>query len=156
VKRMTDEPKNDGNSSESELKSVQQELSCGAVLLTPDGRALLVKNRQGNIGFPKGHREAGETEEETALREIAEETGLSARLIGGFRQEYRYFPAPGVLKTAVYFLGVIEENASPEALPGEIGGVWLLPGKEARQALTYPADKSILDLALSWEKENLI
>ena len=59
----------------------------------------------GHWSFPKGHVEAGETERQTALREVKEETGLSIRLYDGFRESVEYFPQAGVKKQVVYFLG---------------------------------------------------
>ena len=56
------------------------ENSCGAVVfrdIRGEVRYLLIKNkRSAHWGFPKGHIEPGETKEETALREVLEETGL--------------------------------------------------------------------------------
>ena len=52
------------------------EKSCGAVLFTTEKgikKFLLVESNY--FGFPKGHVEENETEQETALREIKEETG---------------------------------------------------------------------------------
>ena len=81
----------------------------------PVGRCFSVKPRRGRpfcsfatsteaIGlFPKGHMEPGETEEETAKREIREETGLLVRLDPGFRRSVRYSPKPGVDKDVIYF-----------------------------------------------------
>ena len=62
------------------------EHSSGAVLYTEEQgeiRYILVQERNGNWGFPKGHIEAGESRRQTALREIREETGLA------------FFPAQG-------------------------------------------------------------
>lgn len=88
------------------------EKSCGAVLYRRRGEKiefLLILNRKpgaaGHWGFPKGHVEPGETETETACREIREETGLAVRLDQGFRAVSRYSPRSGVEKDAVYFLG---------------------------------------------------
>ena len=56
------------------------EHSSGAVLYTEEQgeiRYILVQERNGNWGFPKGHIEAGESRRQTALREIREETGLA-------------------------------------------------------------------------------
>ena len=67
------------------------EYSCGAVVFTRiDGvpHYLLIRQNdqsEGCHGFPKGHMEPGETEAQTALREIWEEVGLRVRLIEGFR-----------------------------------------------------------------------
>ena len=44
--------------------------------------------------FPKGHVEKKETEEETALREIKEETGLKVALDTAFRKMVTYLPSP--------------------------------------------------------------
>ena len=66
------------------------EKSCGAVVFTrinSEIKYLLIRNLTGIYGFPKGHVKQGETEEETALREIFEEVGLSVKLLPGFRSE---------------------------------------------------------------------
>lgn len=52
-------------------------VSCGIVLLDPDGRVLLAHATGTNHwDIPKGHGEVGETHAEAALREMVEETGL--------------------------------------------------------------------------------
>ena len=64
------------------------EKSCGAVVYTEDGtdrKYIIIRSTGGHYGFPKGHVEKGESEEETALREVEEETGLRVELIPGFR-----------------------------------------------------------------------
>ena len=67
---------------------MKKERSCGAVVYKREyDRTLFLLERmvQGHISLPKGHMEAGETEEETARREIREETALELgklRLIG--------------------------------------------------------------------------
>lgn len=88
---------------------MQYEKSCGAVVFTRvngEIRYVLAQNLEGYYGFPKGHVEAGETEIETALREIREEVGLSPQLIEGFRtcDEHPIPKKPGVIKQVVYFL----------------------------------------------------
>ena len=91
------------------------EYSCGAVVYTvKDGEIqyVIIESRKGIHGFPKGHREAGETEEETALREIHEEVGLDVSLIPGFRTEDEHpIPMkPGVIKHITYFLAAYEKQ----------------------------------------------
>lgn len=86
------------------------EKSCGAVVFTRSNnkiRYLLIRNLAGIYGFPKGHAELGETEEETALREVFEEVGLTITLVPGFRSEDEH-PIPqkeNTMKHIVYFLG---------------------------------------------------
>ena len=69
---------------------MKKEKSCGAVVYRmEDGspEILLIKHRNGgHWAFPKGHVEKNETESETALREIQEETGLAVDLDTGFRE----------------------------------------------------------------------
>lgn len=86
---------------------MQSEKSCGAIVFTKsleEYTFLIIQHLAGHYGFPKGHVEAGETEEQTALREIYEETGLQVTLLEGFRVEDHYFVKQHVSKTVVYFL----------------------------------------------------
>ena len=54
------------------------ERSCGAVVATEkDGVRYYVLVKGSYVGLPKGHMEPGESERETALREVREETGLT-------------------------------------------------------------------------------
>ena len=67
------------------------EISCGAIVFTNENNVrkyVIIRGvgmYQGFCGFPKGHMEAGETERETALREVKEETGLDVVLYDDFR-----------------------------------------------------------------------
>lgn len=84
-----------------------KEKSCGAIILKTDGditKALVVKQTNGNWSFPKGHVEKGETEEETAIREVKEETGLDIEITENFRKMITYSPKEGILKDVVFFL----------------------------------------------------
>lgn len=82
--------------------------ACGAVIYRKDqGRVLflILKHASGNHwSLAKGHMEPQETEVQTALREIDEETGLKVKLKPGFREAIRYSPSPDVEKTVVFFL----------------------------------------------------
>ena len=86
------------------------EKSCGAIVFTRmnnEIKYLLIRNLEGIYGFPKGHIEQGETEEETALREVFEEVGLSVKLLPGFRyvDEHPIPQKENTIKQIVYFLG---------------------------------------------------
>ncbi len=85
------------------------EKSCGAVvyrrLSANNIKILLVKNHNGKCWtFPKGHVERNETEQQTALREIKEETGLSVKIEPNFRQTSVYRPFGKIKKRVVFFL----------------------------------------------------
>ena len=72
-----------------------EERSAGAVLFSDTGsvrKYLLLKYPAGHWDFPKGNMEKGETEGQTVLREVNEETGLdNVKLIDGFRRKIEYF-----------------------------------------------------------------
>lgn len=82
--------------------------SCGVVPFRMKGTAreyLILLQTNQCWSFPKGHMDAGETEEQTALRELREETGLTAVLIPNARVELSYNVSPGTKKQVVLFLG---------------------------------------------------
>ena len=90
------------------------EKSCGAVVYRiREGirEYLLIFNKKGGAkghwGFPKGHVESGETEKETAEREIMEETGITAEVDTAFRAVSTYSPREGVMKDVVYFVAEV-------------------------------------------------
>lgn len=91
------------------------EKSCGFVVYRESEGVreyLLVSALNGKYGFPKGHVERGETEYETAVRELKEETNLEVRAIDGFRRqiEYRLPQKRDTMKRCVYFLGKYTEG----------------------------------------------
>lgn len=120
---------------------------CGAVIFNTDSdepRYLLVENRlTGHIGFPKGHIEFGETEEETAVREVYEETGIAVQLVEGFKTQYQYSHEESKKKTAVYFMGSYS-SCVVKLQENEIKNSWLLTYDEAMKKLNYPQDMIVL------------
>jgi 8-oxo-dGTP pyrophosphatase MutT (NUDIX family) len=68
--------------------------------------------------LPKGHMEAGETEEHTAQRELLEETGLTAQLDTSSHAVIEYPISPVARKQVVFFPGRV--NGTPSVRPGEI------------------------------------
>ena len=93
------------------------EKSCGFVVYkeTNAGRQyLIIQVSHGEYGFPKGHMEAGETEEQTALRELFEETGLRAKLIPAQRTVSEYDLPTFVRKQVVFFLGEVAGDVIPQ------------------------------------------
>lgn len=124
------------------------EKSCGAVVFTRinnEIKYLLIRSLTGVYGFPKGHVEDGETEEETALREVREEVGLEVKLIPGFRREDEYL-LPGkkdTLKRVVYFLGEYG-NCDFTYQKEELTGAALYDYEDALTLLKFDGGKRIL------------
>ena len=87
---------------------MKKEKSCGAVVLKKENSktyALVILQHNNCWNFPKGHVEEGETEEETAIREIKEETNIDVEIDASFREVMTYSPKEGVLKDTVLFIG---------------------------------------------------
>lgn len=96
--------------------------SCGVLpyRVTENGREYLIVFEQHSKcwSLPKGHMEPGETEIQTALRELKEETGLNARIDPSARATVEYPVSPVSQKQVVFFLG--EANGIPRVREGEI------------------------------------
>ena len=125
--------------------------SCGAVVFTrKDGKIqyVIIRAHNGEYGFPKGHMELGETEQQTAIREIAEEVGLHPVLLDGFRKEVQYsFPnKPDLTKITVYFLAEYT-NQQIAAQPEEIAHADILPFEEALCLLSFAESQTVLQQA---------
>lgn len=126
---------------------MKMEKSCGAILCRDSGempQVLLIRHKNGgHWGFPKGHVEGSETEEETALREILEETGLKAKLDTGFRRVVTYSPKPLVMKDVIYFAAgpVGGQLKRQEAEVEDIR--WSTLG-EALELVTFETDRDVL------------
>ncbi len=114
---------------------MKKEKSCGCIVIN-NGEVLLVKHNDGHIAFPKGHIEDGETEEQCALRETFEETGLKVKIIKGYRYTQTYFVKQDVLKEVVYFLAEKEEGIL-QRQEKEIASLGFYPYKDALFLITY-------------------
>ena len=126
------------------------EISCGVILFTMENDTahyLLIRDQHGNCGFPNGHMEAGETEEETALREVWEETSIRPELIPGFREEIRYSMSNGNDKKVVFYLGRFGGQAPSRNEGFEQFDFLLLPFQEALDRLSFANTKAVLQRA---------
>ncbi|WP_216317884.1 NUDIX hydrolase [Deinococcus aestuarii] len=119
----------------------------GGVVLNPEGRVLLVRYRGGAWAFPKGHVEPGETLTQTAVREVQEETGVTADILGPL-PETRYTNDRGEARVIFWFV-MRAEPGSPTTLEATFTeGGFFSPG-EAAARLTYPEDRELLRVALA-------
>lgn len=87
---------------------MRREYSAGAVIYREAGDGILFlvvySARHGTWGFPKGHIEPGESEQDAVYREVFEETGIRhLAFIEGFREEDVY-PVREFEKHSIYYL----------------------------------------------------
>lgn len=130
--------------------NLQYEKSCGAVVYCQVGdeiKYLLAYERSGYWVFPKGHMEAGESEHDTALREVKEETGLEVTFVEGFRMLDEHNLAregrPNTIKQTVYFLAKFE-NQMFVPQEAEILKIALMDYETAMETLQIESFKQIL------------
>lgn len=134
---------------------MEKEKSCGAVITRKKNHrieVLVIHQVQGHWCFPKGHMEKDETEQDTALREIFEETGLRVSLEEQFRTETDYSPKPGVMKQVVYFLAH-PEAGHEKVQESEVSEEKWVSISEAYAAITYENDQKILKEAVQYLRE---
>lgn len=138
---------------------MKTEMSCGAVVFTREAgelRFVIIRSKTGCYGFPKGHIERGETEQQTALREIKEETGLDVTLIDGFRTTDSYVwvreRRSDIHKTVVYFLGTFCDQ-TPVPQESEIADISLMRYDEAMAAFQFDGVRRILTEANEFLKQ---
>lgn len=124
------------------------EYSAGGVI--QDGSKLLmvkVENLEGRQvwTFPKGHIEHGESGEETALREVEEETGYRCEIIEPYERAQYWFKREGELtkKTVTWFL-MKPLQKTGEHDPEEILETRWVSLDEAESLAKYKSDKKIL------------
>ena len=103
----------------------------------------------GPTSFPKGHVEAGETECQTAEREVFEETAVKIRIEHDFRETIRYSPARGVLKDVVYFVAYTDQRSlTPRR--GEIAEAFWVDTARASEVLDHENDRKVFEKALEY------
>lgn len=126
------------------------EKSCGAIVYRRHHgnlEILLIKHvNSGHWSFPKGHVEEGETEVETALREVKEETGIDIIIDPTFRETVTYFPRKDTQKIVVYFIAKAK-NFEYVPQEEEIAQIKWVDICHATSVLTYENDKTIVNKA---------
>ncbi len=126
------------------------EKSCGALVFRRfhgNTELLLIKHANGgHWSFPKGHVESGETEVETALREIKEETGIDVIIDPSFREVISYSPKKDTQKDVIYFIARAQ-NYDYTPQEEEIAQIKWVEINRAHTILTYDNDKQLVNKA---------
>jgi len=138
------------------LEELRYEKSCGAVVYCQkenDIKYLLVCEHSGIWVFPKGHMKDGESEHETAFREVKEETGLEVTFVEGFQIKDEHNLAregrPNKIKQTIYFLAKYEgQKFVPQE--SEISQIVLVDFETAMATLQFDSFKKILAQAHSF------
>lgn len=97
-------------------RNMTYEKSCGAIqfrVIDNKVQYLILKSLEPHSywGFAKGHMEGSETEEETCIREVFEETGIRIKIENNFRIVDKYKISEDIEKEVVIFLGNTKEQS---------------------------------------------
>lgn len=126
------------------------EKSCGGIVYRKyhgNTEILLIKHiNSGHWSFPKGHVEEGETEVQTAVREIKEETGIDVMIDPTFRELVTYSPKKDSQKVVVYFIAKAK-NVGIVPQENEIADAKWVEISRAGELLSYDNDRCIVNKA---------
>ena len=132
------------------MNEVKKEKSCGCIIIK-NGRVLLIQQTEGHWGFPKGHMELGETEIETAKREVKEETNIDVEINKDKRYVLEYTTDKGIFKEVVLFIAK-KINGDERYQASEIKTMEWLTYKDAIDRITYDNTRELLKRVLREEK----
>jgi 8-oxo-dGTP pyrophosphatase MutT (NUDIX family) len=133
------------------------ETSAGGLVLDrrgPEANGALIGrlDRRGRLlwSLPKGHVERGETEEDTAVREVMEETGIRGAVVGKLGTIDFWFVADGrrIHKTVHHFLLVATDPVNGLVLSDEdveVSEVAWVPLGEVASRLAYADERRLLE-----------
>ena len=133
---------------------MKYEKSCGCVVFD-NRKVLMIQHNEGHWDFPKGHVESGETEVQTAIREVKEETNIDVNVKPKYRYTTEYSPKEGVLKEVVYFIATKEsDECKPQET--EVQKVEWVGIDEAVDRVTFDVTRNVLKKAIGeMEKQGL-
>ena len=133
------------------LRTARATSAGGVIYRSSDGRVEVVLAHRGEPplwALPKGTPAAGETLEETALRETREETGLEVELVARI-DSIRYFFVRGSVRfhKTVHFYLMRAVGGDLDSHDQEFDEVRWVQLEEAGELLTYPTERSVLTRA---------
>ncbi|HEY7966682.1 MAG TPA: NUDIX domain-containing protein [Solirubrobacteraceae bacterium] len=132
-----------------------EERSAGGVVVKGDEVLVVVPTRRAADGsrvlaLPKGHLDGSETDEQAAAREVREEGGVEADLVGSLGEvRYHYRRDGRLISKRVRFFLFEFRSGTPEDHDHEIEDARWLPIAEAIRQLTYPGEREMVQNALS-------
>ncbi len=135
-----------------------KEISAGGVCIH-DNHVLILKKYYGEWVLPKGRCEENEDLQQTALREVKEETGIDCiihRYIGYIRYNYRGKNGEMVKKTVHYFyMGKKEGELNPQNSEGFKTAAFI-ECEKAIELLKHYAEKNMVQTAVQWHLDGNI
>jgi 8-oxo-dGTP pyrophosphatase MutT (NUDIX family) len=126
------------------------ETSYGGVVVRGDDVLVITPAGRRITGLPKGGPEPGETPQQTAAREVREETGITAAVrepLGDVQYWYRR-GGRKVFKTVHFFLFDFVSGSTADH-DHEVDDARWMPLNQAATSLSYPGERALIERALS-------
>lgn len=141
-------------------RGAKREVSAGGVVLH-EGRVLVIvptrRAADGSLvlGLPKGHLDGEETAEQAATREVLEETGVRAEMVAPIGEVRYWYVRHGqrISKSVHFFLFSYLAGDVADHDDEVLEARWLAV-EQARDELTYPGERGMLDRALAIAAED--
>lgn len=136
-----------------------REFSYGAVIYRIiDGKVeyLLLKMKHGHTSLCKGHQEGNESGEETAIREIKEETNLEVDLSTDFKTVITYSPFDQTIKDVTFYIACIKNNEQKpsDTHDDEVNSFEWCTYEDALFKITYDSDRDVVKKAHKYIKKH--
>lgn len=121
------------------------ESSAGGLVVRGDEVLLIALAGGERWQLPKGHIEQGESEEQAAVREVREETGVSGRPVSRLPEIEYWFVQAGqrIHKRVAYFLLAYERGSERDFDPAEVSGAAWFPWDAALERLTFENERRV-------------
>lgn len=128
---------------------MKHEKACGTIVIN-DNKVLVIQQKQGFWGFPKGHMEQGENEIQTAIRETKEETNLDVIIEDKTRFCLTYFiEDKNIHKEVVYFVAKVDGKVDIKPQIEEINGIVWIDIVKVEDILTFDNLKELWKVVLN-------
>ena len=137
---------------------MKKDFSCGVIpyrVVDGEREFLLIQHQAGHWAFPKGHPEKGESDLETARRELAEETGITQVEIDEqhpFDEKYTFLKRSGkqVSKQVIYFLGQVSADQVLVLQEAEVSDYAWGDTAATRERMSFDEGRALLDEVLAY------
>lgn len=144
-----------GKSQRGSKRGDEQERSAGGVVVRGEEAIVIVPTRRGAQGqrvlaLPKGHVDPGETPDQTAAREVREETGVDADLVEKLGDVRYFYQREGkrIFKRVTFYLFTYRDGSLDDH-DDEVEEARWMHLAEAAKALSYDGEREMAARALS-------
>jgi 8-oxo-dGTP diphosphatase len=142
--------------SEAPKRNRNEHSAGGAVLALLSGRpqlAMIATRNRSRWGLPKGAVDAGETTEQAALREVLEETGLTAEVVHHLEQiAYFFHVGPTVVHKRVDFFLMAYRSGALKPQLSEVDDVAWVDLEEASRRASFDSERKLIGrIAAEWQ-----